>query len=117
MRKFLVLMFATFFMFLSCSDERSGNPKVLVFTKTAGFVHKSIPKGVEAIEQLGIENQFEVVVTDDSSYFTDENLQQYSAVIFLSTTGDVLDSHQEVAFERYIQSSGMTTYFPLRFNI
>ena len=76
--------------------------KVLVFSKTEGFRHSSIPNGIAAIQQLGLDNDFEVDATEDASMFTLENLLQYDAVIFLSTTGDVLNSDQQAAFEEYI---------------
>ncbi|WP_425336785.1 ThuA domain-containing protein [Streptomyces profundus] len=79
---------------------------VLVFSKTAGFRHDSIETGIETITQLGAENDFSVTATEDSAEFTEENLAQYEAVIFLSTTGDVLDDTQQAAFEGYIQSGG-----------
>ncbi|MFY1634308.1 ThuA domain-containing protein [Solwaraspora sp. WMMB335] len=79
---------------------------VLVFSKTAGFRHGSIPAGIAAIEQLGADNGFTVDATEDGAAFTDENLANYRAVIWLSTTGDVLDADQQAAFERYIQAGG-----------
>ncbi|GAB1309328.1 hypothetical protein KH5_20110 [Urechidicola sp. KH5] len=91
---------------IACSKKRYGNPTVLVFTKTAGFVHPSIPDGVKAIKKLGAENNFNVETTDNASKFTDDYLSQFSAVVFMSTTGDVLNSSQETAFERYIQAGG-----------
>ncbi len=81
-------------------------PKVMVFTKTAGFYHKSIPAGVAAIQKLGTENKFMVDSTKDARMFTTQNLQQYAAVIFLSTTMNVLDDTQQEAFKKYIQSGG-----------
>ena len=80
--------------------------KVLVFSKTAGFRHSSIDEGIAAIQQLGTDNGFIVDATEDASLFTAENLAQYDAVIFLSTTGDVLNADQQAAFEQYIQSGG-----------
>lgn len=80
--------------------------KVLVFSKTEGFRHSSIPNGIAAIQQLGVDNNFEVDATEDATVFTFENLVQYDAVIFLSTTGNVLNTNQEAAFEQYIQSGG-----------
>ena len=91
---------------LSCSHKRSGKPVVLVFSRTADFVHASIPKGVAAIQKLGQENGFDVDTTRDPALFTDSTLGKYAAVVFLSTTGDVLNYRQEAAFERYIQSGG-----------
>lgn len=80
--------------------------KILVFTKTAGFSHGSIEQGVDMLEQLGADNDFEVEVTEDASFFTLTNLQQYATVVFLSTTGDVLNNPQQTAFEQYIQGGG-----------
>lgn len=90
----------------SCNKTRPGKPKVLVFTKTSGFRHASIPVGIKAIQQLGAENGFEVDTTENAAYFNEDSLQHYSAVIFLNTTGDVLNHVQEADFERYIQAGG-----------
>ncbi|MFD6177414.1 MULTISPECIES: ThuA domain-containing protein [unclassified Isoptericola] len=78
----------------------------LVFSKTAAFRHDSIETGVAAITQLGAEHGFTVTATEDAGAFTDANLAQYEVVVFLSTTGDVLDADQQAAFERYIEDGG-----------
>ena len=80
--------------------------RVLVFSRTKGFRHASIPVGKLAIMKLGQENGFAVDTTEDAGKFTEANLKQYSAVIWLSTTGNVLDDAQQAAFERYIQAGG-----------
>ncbi len=80
--------------------------KVLVFSKTAGFRHSSIPTGVQAIRDLGAANDFTVDATEDGAAFTGANLAQYRAVVFLLTTGDVLDDTQQAAFESYVRSGG-----------
>jgi type 1 glutamine amidotransferase len=80
--------------------------KVLVFCKTAGFHHNSIAVGVPAIMKLGAENGFLVDSTTNAEMFTTANLKQYAAVIFLSTTGDVLNDTQQAAFEQYIKAGG-----------
>jgi cytochrome c len=102
--QFLIFL-GCLFLFAACS-QRSGTPKILVFTKTAGFYHESIPEGVAALQKLGEQNGFEVDTTTDGGKFTEDNLKQYSAVVFLSTTGDVLNPYQEADFERYIQAGG-----------
>ncbi len=79
---------------------------ILVFSKTLGFRHDSIPDAIAAITQLGLENGFAVDTTEDGSSFTDSNLARYQAVVFLSTTGDVLDPAQQAAFERYLENGG-----------
>ncbi|HTD40293.1 MAG TPA: ThuA domain-containing protein [Mucilaginibacter sp.] len=81
-------------------------PKVLIFSKTAGFHHNSIAVGIPAIIKLGQENNFDVDTTTNSAKFTVQNLKQYAAVIFLSTTGDVLNDEQQKAFQQYIHSGG-----------
>jgi cytochrome c len=81
-------------------------PRLLVFRKTAGFYHQSIPSGVAAIQKLAEANRFRVDTTVDSKYFNDDSLKNYAAVIFLSTTGNVLNMDQQAAFERYIQAGG-----------
>ena len=64
---------------------------VLVFSKTGGFRHDSIPQGITAIQQLGTANGFTVTATEDATAFTDANLANFDVVVFLSTTGEVLD--------------------------
>ena len=80
--------------------------RVLVFSKTAGFRHGSIPNGIAAVRKLGQENGFAVDATEDAGVFTQQNLARYGAVVFLNTTGDVLDAGQQDAFERYIRAGG-----------
>ncbi|MDX3519143.1 ThuA domain-containing protein [Streptomyces scabiei] len=79
---------------------------VLVFSKTAGFRHDSIPAGIQAVRDLGAANSFTVTATEDGSQFTTGNLSRYEAVVFLNTTGDVLNDAQQSAFQSYIGSGG-----------
>ncbi|HEX2473539.1 MAG TPA: ThuA domain-containing protein [Lacipirellulaceae bacterium] len=79
---------------------------VLVFSKTAVFRHSSIDEGLAAIQALGAANDFSVVHTEDAAYFTPSNLAQFEAVVFLSTTGDVLTAAQQTVFENYIRNGG-----------
>src|SRR4026207_1634139 len=104
----LILSFAlALFASLSAfAADVPGSFKVLVFSKTAAFRHSSISNGIVAIRRLGTNNNFEVAATENAADFTDANLAQFAAVIFLSTTGDVLDATQQSAFERYIRAGG-----------
>lgn len=79
---------------------------VLVFSKTAGYRHDSIPDGIAAIQALGRQHRFSVDATEDAARFTDRGLARYEAVVFLSTTGDVLNEQQQAAFERYVRGGG-----------
>ncbi|AIJ11675.1 glycosyl hydrolase [Streptomyces lividans] len=80
--------------------------EVLVFSKTAGFRHSSIDDGITALRDLGTANNFTVDATEDAQKFTSANLAPYEAVVFLSTTGDVLNDAQQSAMEQYIEDGG-----------
>lgn len=87
----------------------SGAPafRALVFSKTAGFRHMdTIPTAVGAVRSLGAGHGFAVEATEDAAAFTDENLARFDVVVFLLTTGDVLNEAQQAAFERYIRAGG-----------
>ncbi|MEU5361926.1 ThuA domain-containing protein [Streptomyces sp. NPDC005925] len=92
----------------AAQPDRTGRAgkRVLVFSKTAGFRHDSIPEGVAAVKRLGETGGFTVDATEDAAAFTADNLRHYDAVVFLSTTGDVLDAAQQTAFEGYIRKGG-----------
>jgi type 1 glutamine amidotransferase len=79
---------------------------VLVFSRTAGFRHDAIPVGIQTIRDLGAANNFTVTATEDPAAFTAGNLSQYETVVFLNTTGDVLNDTQQSAFEAYIRGGG-----------
>ncbi|WP_224488349.1 ThuA domain-containing protein [Robertkochia flava] len=105
---------------IGCSDgaenNQEGTPdggvdapvaqRVLVFTKTEGYRHGSISDGVSLIRRLGRNNEFGVDRTEDSEDFNKNDLEKYDLVIFLSTTGDVLNDEQQEAFENYIRAGG-----------
>jgi cytochrome c len=90
-------------LFFSCKQEQ---PRVLVFSQTKGYRHESIKAGKAALQKLGQEKGFAVDTTEVSADFNEENLKKYNAVVFLSTTGDVLDQMQQNAFIRFIQGGG-----------
>ena len=80
--------------------------RVLVFSRTTGFRHASIASGVAAVEALGAEHGFSVTATEDPAAFSDAGLAGVDAVVFLNTTGDVLDAGQQAALESYVQGGG-----------
>lgn len=80
-------------------------PRVLVFSRTAGFRHASIPDGIRAVREIG-SGRWTVDATEDSAAFTPGNLGRYRAVVFLSTTGNVLDEAQQRALEGYVRAGG-----------
>ncbi|MDU0371624.1 ThuA domain-containing protein [Hymenobacter endophyticus] len=93
----------------ACTSGGTNKPQpqptasVLIFSKTSGFRHESIPAGIRAIQTLGQQHNFRVDTTTNAGRFTATGLQPYQAVIFLSTTQDVLNEEQQTAFEQYIR--------------
>jgi cytochrome c len=90
----------------STTPSAQSGPRVLVFSKTTGFRHESIPAGIAAVRELGLRSGFAVDATENSASFTRANLARYDAVVFLMTTGDVLNNQQQRAFERYFRAGG-----------
>ncbi len=80
--------------------------KLLVFSKTGAFRHASIKDGKIALQKLAAEHNFAIDFTEDAAAFTGANLAHYDAVVFLLTTGNILDDSQKAAFERYIRAGG-----------
>jgi type 1 glutamine amidotransferase len=80
--------------------------RLLVFSKTAEYHHPAIPTAQAAIRQMLAEHGWSADFIEDASAFTDERLARFDAVIFLLTTGDVLDADQQDAFARYIRAGG-----------
>jgi uncharacterized protein len=81
--------------------------KILVFSKTAGYRHaSSIEAGKKFIIELGSKNKFGVDTTENADVFTPENLNKYAAVVFLCTTGNVLNDQQQQAFQQFIRKGG-----------
>ncbi|WP_227006235.1 ThuA domain-containing protein [Rufibacter latericius] len=111
MKQLYLLLVLSLCFFTNCSSENglgasSKGPSVLVFYKTAGFYHTSIPAGLAAIQKLGRENGFKVDTTKNAAVFVPDTLKKYKAVLFLSTTQDVLNDAQQGAFEQFIKAGG-----------
>jgi uncharacterized protein len=86
--------------------EETSAPRVLAFSKTAAFRHKSIPVALDAIDQLGAANAITVDRSENAADFTDSNLANYDAIVFMSTTGDFLNNDQQAALQQYIRGGG-----------
>lgn len=65
--------------------------KLLIFSKTAGFRHDSIPVGIKAVTMMGDKTgAYTAYATEDESIFEPEKLAKFDAVLMLNTTGDCL---------------------------
>ncbi|BBM73039.1 ThuA domain-containing protein [Rhodothermus marinus] len=109
----LSLLLSALLLLGACSMPGNGQPaddepafRVLVFSRTAGYRHDSIPDGIAAIQELGAAHGFQVTATEDPAYFQPDSLAQFAVVVFLNTSGDVLDALQQEAFRAYIQNGG-----------
>ncbi|HVF95947.1 MAG TPA: ThuA domain-containing protein [Flavisolibacter sp.] len=98
---FLFLAAAVQVLFTTCFAQKQF--KALLVTTTRGWHHEAQHYGVVALQQLAQKNEFTLDVFQDHNSFTDNTLQQYAAVIFLHTTGDIFDSAQQKVMERFIQ--------------
>jgi len=76
----------------------SGTPifDVLIFSK--------IETGKAALKQLSTANGYRAAFSEDASIFSDQRLSEFEVIVFLSTTGDILNKKQQAAMERFIQS-------------
>ncbi len=87
----------------SSGDDRTG---ILVYTRTAGFRHDSIPAGITALTELAGGLGLTALATEDPSAFTPDRLRRHRAVVFLSTTGEVLDDRGREALRDYLAHGG-----------
>lgn len=101
LKRSILLLLATGWLIQAQAQQR-----LLVFSKTMGFRHDCIPVAKVAMIKLGSENGFAVDTTEDAGVFTADNLKKYKAIMFLNTTGNVLDDAQQAVMESYIRNGG-----------
>lgn len=100
-------LLATAFGCLATFAAHAQQFSVAVFSKAAGWHHESTLEAVTAVRGLGQQHHFEVFWTEDPQrIFKEEELAKYQVVMFLQTTGDVLNDEQQALFERFIQRGG-----------
>jgi type 1 glutamine amidotransferase len=104
MKKLQVKIVLFFILSVSSWSALAQQFNVLLFTKTDGWHHKSIPAGVENIQNLASEHHFNMVWHEDASHFNDKFLADIDVVVFMMTTGDILNEAQQGALTRFVQS-------------
>jgi len=87
-------------------DVENGKINVLAFSKTEEYRHESIETGKSSLTKLALENNFHIDFSEDASVFNEKNLSQYNVIVFLNTTGNILDSNGEHAFQKFIRNKG-----------
>ncbi|MEV5185083.1 ThuA domain-containing protein [Streptomyces werraensis] len=78
------------------------DPALLVYTRTTDYRHDSIPAGIAALRSLG---GFQVDAHEDPAEL-EEPLDRYAAVVFLSTSGDVLTPAGRERLAAYVEGGG-----------
>ncbi len=96
----LLFVFLVSFTGLSFAAKK----KILLFTKTAGYRHDNIEKGVDVLKRLYVENGCQVVHSEDADIFLSDSISSFDAVLFFSTTGTIFNETQKEAFQKYIRS-------------
>lgn len=79
---------------------------ILVFTKTNGFRHKSIPKSIDKMNQWSKTEHWNIGFSEDSTQINDIVLNQTDVLVFLNTGGNILGKPEKEALVRYINKGG-----------
>ena len=109
MRRFVFLclwLIVPFAAFMAAGQGMPPQARVLVFTKTSGWRHDSIPVTVAALQRLGAQEGMQVDHSEDARDFNAGRLSRYQAVVFANTTGDVLNEAQQAAMENFVRAGG-----------
>ncbi|MFG2350989.1 ThuA domain-containing protein [Streptomyces phaeochromogenes] len=80
-------------------------PRVLVHTRTTDYRHESIPDGITAVRSLGAAHGFTVHATEAPDFF-DAPVGPYAAIVFLSTSGDILTPAGREHLAAYVEAGG-----------
>jgi type 1 glutamine amidotransferase len=92
------------FLLAASTPVRAEQFNVFLFTKTDGWHHKSINAAVTAMEKLSEKHHFSMEWHEDAARINEENLKQFDVVVFMLTTGDILNDEQKRALEKFVQS-------------
>lgn len=98
--------FTTLTLFVSLAlSAGAAQFKALLITETNGWHHDSIVTAVPAMQELAKLHDFDLVWPNNlSAVLTDKGLAGFDVIIFMLTTGDILNDEQQGAVERFVQS-------------
>ncbi len=109
MRRPALILLRVLLLLCVCLHASASMPpqaRVLVFTKTSGWRHDSIPAAVAALQRLGAQEGMQVDHSEDARDFNARRLSRYRAVVFANTTGEVLNEAQQAAMENFVRAGG-----------
>jgi len=114
MRKIGTILLTVIICMMASPENSNANEKaflnVLVFSKTNGYRHDATPDAIMAMKEIAGENNWKIELTEDSCFFTTENLEKFDVIVFLLTLGDILDEMGKEALKGFIQSGhGLVT--------
>jgi uncharacterized protein len=97
-------------LFVIGSEALNARPKssVLIYTKNGeGYVHDNITASVAALQAICEKHQIETVVRNTPEIFTDEQLQQFAAIVFSNSNNEAFDTDaQRLALMHYVEAGG-----------
>jgi cytochrome c len=100
--KFIPLLLAVFLTF-SCSQEEK---KILLFGIENSKNKEEIASATKAFDAISDSMQVAAIMFDTTSIFTEDALKSFKAIVFLYTSGEILNDVQRADVERYAQSGG-----------
>jgi type 1 glutamine amidotransferase len=84
----------------------AGDPiRVQAFTLTEGYRHDSITDGLALLGELDQRGEIALRATEDPAQLVRE-LTETDVVVFLSTSGEILDAAQQDALESFVREGG-----------
>ena len=95
MGKYVIL----FVLLAGCTTQKN----LVVFSKTSGYRHDSIPNGIVALQKIGSELGYTVIPTETSSDIID---LEYDVMVFLSPTRDVLNEEEQEHLRNFVEAGG-----------
>lgn len=88
-------------------------PRVLIFSKTTGYRHDSIPAGVAALKAIAGRIGADATASEDPEMFASGRLRDFEAIVLLSATTDPknpasewLVGERRAALQAFVRSGG-----------
>ncbi|KWU45764.1 class I glutamine amidotransferase-like protein [Rhodotorula sp. JG-1b] len=92
---------------LGVTSAVAAPPEILVYYATAGYYHDSIPAAIDALQNIGqTTSLYNATFSKDENLFTEEQLRNFSAIVFLSNSDQVLTDSGEAALQQWLTQGG-----------
>ncbi|MDW3649852.1 MAG: PQQ-dependent sugar dehydrogenase [Bacteroidia bacterium] len=101
LKPLLIIFFCTFF--LACEQKPQ---KLLLFSQASESKTVEVDAARTAIKNLADAQEMLLDFREEADVFTEDSLKSYSALVFLHTSGEVLNDVQRAEVERFAQAGG-----------